>query len=405
MNDDPYLSLRYPEYRAFLAAMAAVFLATQIQSTVLGWQVYNLTGDPLALGLVGLAEALPFLTLTLVGGWAADREDRRKLSIASLAIVGVSGASLLGLSLGSVRSVLPFYAAQVVAGIGRAFYRPASIALGSELVPREHYHNAATWRATTLQVNTILGPAAGGALIALGGPRVAYAVVVGLMVLGLGALLRVAARPRPVAPAGHLLANMADGIRFVTREPLLLGAMSLDMFAVLFGGAAALLPVFARDVLHVDEVGFGILRAAPAAGSVLMSIALARAGHVRRAGRTLLWCVAFFGLSWIAFALSRSYALSLALLAVGGAMDSISVVLRTTLLQTRTPQEKMGRVAAVNSFFIGSSNELGAFESGVAARLLGVVPSVLFGGTMTLLTVGAVAWRVPSLRRLERITP
>ena len=405
MTDDPYRSLRYPEYRAFLAAMAAVFLATQIQSTVLGWQVYNLTGDPLALGFVGLAEALPFLTLTLVGGWAADREDRRKLAIASLVVVGVSGASLLTLSLGAVLSVWPFYAAQVVAGVGRAFYRPASIALGSELVPREHYHNAATWRATTLQLNTILGPAVGGALIALGGPRLAYGVVVGLTMIGLGALLAVAPRPRPPAPSGHILANLADGIRFVTAEPLLLGAMSLDMFAVLFGGASALLPVFARDVLHVDEVGFGILRAAPAAGSVLMSIALARAGHVRRAGRVLLWSVVFFGISWIAFAISRSYALSLALLAVGGAMDSISVVLRTTLLQIRTPQDKMGRVAAVNSFFIGSSNELGAFESGVAARVLGVVPSVVFGGIMTLVTVAAVAWRAPSLRRLERITP
>jgi hypothetical protein len=230
--------------------------------------------------------------------------------------------------------------------------------------------------------------------------------VVGLTVIGLAALLlAVRPRPRPVAPSGHLLANLADGIRFVISERLLLGGMSLDMFAVLFGGASALLPIFARDVLHVDEVGFGILRAAPAAGSVLMSIALARAGHIRRAGPVLLWSVAFFGMSWIVFAMSRSYALSLVLLAVGGAMDSISVVLRTTLLQTRTPQDKMGRVAAVNGFFIGSSNELGAFESGLAARLLGVVPSVVFGGTMTLVTVGAVAWRVPSLRRLERIAP
>jgi predicted MFS family arabinose efflux permease len=181
--------------------------------------------------------------------------------------------------------------------------------------------------------------------------------------------------------------------------------MSLDLFAVLFGGASALLPIFARDVLRVDEVGFGILRAAPAAGSVLMSIALARFGHFRRAGRVLLWSVAFFGISWIAFALSRWYALSMALLAVGGALDSISVVLRSTLVQTWTPQDKMGRVAAVNSFFIGSSNELGAFESGLAARLLGVVPSVVFGGVMTLVTVALVAWRAPALRRLERIGP
>jgi Transmembrane secretion effector len=197
--------------------------------------------------------------------------------------------------------------------------------------------------------------------------------------------------------------ELTDGVRFVFRHPLLLGAMSLDMFAVLFGGATALLPVFARDVLGVGEVGFGFLRAAPAAGSIVTAFLLARAGPLRRAGPALLWSVALFGVTWIAFALSRSYALSLALLATGGALDGVSVVLRSTLVQLETPQEKMGRVAAVNSFFIGSSNELGAFESGLAARLLGTVPSVVFGGAMTLLTVGIVAWRAPELRRLRAL--
>jgi len=210
--------------------------------------------------------------------------------------------------------------------------------------------------------------------------------------------------PRPYVPE-HILRELADGVRFVFGQPLVLGALSLDLFAVLFGGATALLPVFARDVLRVGEVGFGFLRAAPAVGSVAMGLALARLGHFRRAGRALLWCVAFFGLTWISFALSRSYLLSLAILTAGGALDNVSVVLRSTLVQTFTPQEKMGRVAAVNSFFIGSSNELGAFESGVAARLLGTVPSVVFGGTMTLVTVAVVAWRAPALRRLERIGP
>ncbi len=407
MDHDPYISLRIPEYRAFLASVTAVLVATQIQSAVLGWQVYALTGDPLSLGLVGLAEALPFLALTLVGGWAADRVDRRTLWLASVAAVSASGGWLLVLSLSAPRSALPFYWAQALAGVGRAFFRPVSAALGAELVSREHYENATTWRSSVSNASMLLGPAAGGALIAVGGPRLAYAVVLGLTVAGLATLTTIAPRPRPrpAAPAGHIADELGDGVRFVFAQPLLLGAMSLDLFAVLFGGASALLPIFARDVLGVGEVGFGFLRAAPAAGSMVMSLALARLGRFRRAGPTLLWSVAFFGLAWIAFALSRSYALSLAILALSGALDNVSVVLRNTLVQTWTPQEKMGRVAGVNSFFIGSSNELGAFESGLAARLLGVVPSVLFGGAMTLASVALVAWRVPSLRRLERIGP
>jgi MFS family permease len=401
---DPYAVLRVREYRAYLASVAAVSLATQVQSAVLGWQVYAITRDPLSLGLVGLSEAVPFLALTLVGGWAADRFDRRRLVLLALALVGAAGAWLLAVSVGGARSALPFYAAQALAGTGRAFFRPASWALGTELVPREAYHNAATWRSATFHVATVLGPAAGGALIAFGGPRTAYAVVVSLFAIGIAAMAGIPVRSRPPAPpGGRMIHELVDGVRFVFREQLLLGAMSLDMFAVLFGGATALLPVFARDVLGVREVGFGLLRAAPAAGSILMSLALARLGHFERAGRALLWAVALFGLSWMAFGLSRWFGLSLAILAVGGALDNVSVVLRSTLIQSFTPQEKMGRVAAVNGFFIGSSNELGAFESGVAAKLVGVVPSVLLGGALTLVTVGMVAWRAPRLRRLGRI--
>ncbi|MFL5263526.1 MAG: MFS transporter [Anaeromyxobacteraceae bacterium] len=401
---DPYASLRFRDYRTFLASTAAVSVATQVQSAVLGWQVYELTRDPLALGFVGLAEALPFLVLTFVGGWAADRVDRRALSLASLVAVGASGLALLLLSVGAPRSALPFYAAQALAGLGRAFYRPASVALGTELVAREHYHNAATWRSSVFHVAQVLGPAVGGGLIAVGGPRVAYAVVVALSVVGLatlGAIGRRPARARAEAPGG-LAAELSDGVRFVFREPVLLGAMSLDLFAVLFGGATALLPIFARR-LGVGEVGFGVLRAAPAVGSVAMSLALARFGHFRRAGRVLLVSVALFGITWVLFALSPWYALSLALLAIGGALDNVSVVLRSTLVQLWTPQDKMGRVSAVNGFFIGSSNELGAFESGLAARLLGTVASVVFGGAMTLCTVALVAWRAPALRRLEHL--
>ena len=402
---DPYASLRFVEYRAFLAAMTAIFVATQIQGAVLGWQVYLLTNDPFALGLIGLAEAVPFLALTLVGGWAADRSDRRRISLLSFGAVGLSGLALLLLSLAPAGPVLPLYGAQVLAGIGRAFFRPASAALGTELVPREHYQNAASWRSSLFHGAMVLGPAVGGGLIALGGPRLAYAVVVTLSAAGLLLMATIAPRPRQAAGGGSIGGGLSEGIRFVFAQPILLGALSLDLFAVLFGGAVALLPVFARDILAVGEVGFGFLRAAPAFGSILMALLLARFGSFGRAGRLLLWCVAGFGVSWMAFALSRSFALSLALLAIGGALDGVSVILRGTLVQLWTPQEMMGRVAAVNSFFIGSSNELGAFESGLAARLLGVVPSILFGGTLTLLTVGLVAWRSPALRRLRHLAP
>jgi MFS family permease len=402
---DPYASLRFPEYRAFLLAMTAIYVATQIQSAVLGWQVYLLTNDPFSLGLVGLAEAVPFLALTLVGGWAADRADRRRVSLLSFGAVGLSGLALLLLSLGRPGPVLPLYGAQVLAGIGRAFFRPASAALGTELVPREHYQNAATWRSSTFHAAMVLGPALGGGLIALGGLRLAYGVVVTFSATGLLLMATIAPRPRPAIAAGSIGAGLSEGIRFVFSQPILLGALSLDLFAVLFGGATALLPIFARDILGVGEVGFGFLRAAPAVGSIVTALLLARFGSFQRAGRVLLWCVAGFGLTWMAFAVSRSYALSLALLVLGGAFDGVSVVLRGSLVQLWTPQEMMGRVAAVNSFFIGSSNELGAFESGLVARLLGVVPSVILGGAMTLVTVAWVAWRAPALRRLRRLAP
>jgi MFS family permease len=421
-DKDTWSSLRFPEYRGYLLATGAVSVATQVQSTVLGWQVYALTHDPLSLGLVGLAEALPFLALTLVGGWEADRRDRRSLALWSLLTVAAAGLVLLVTTFLPLRSALPLYGAQVLAGVGRAYFRPASVALATELVPREHYQNAASWRSTVFHTAMVAGPAVGGGLIALGtwlggrgssapsgtalGYRLSYLLVVLLFGAGLAFLAGVSPRPRPRAASPQdesVWAGLADGVRFVFAQPVLLGAMSLDLFAVLFGGALALLPVFATDVLHVGGVGFGLLRAAPAVGSVVMSFVMARIGELRRSGATLLWAVAFFGLSWMAFAVSRSYTLSLALLVLGGMLDNVSVVLRNTLLQVWTPQDKMGRVAAVSSFFIGSSNELGAFESGLVARLMGLVPSVIFGSGMTLVTVGAVAWAAPDLRRLRGI--
>lgn len=401
---DPYLALRFPEYRAFMGGAFALFMGTQIQTVALGWQVYALTGDPLSLGFVGLAEALPFLALTLLGGHLADRMDRRTLSLLSALPILVGGLWLLAANLDRApNQVWVFYGAQVLAGVGRAFHRPATQALGSELVPREAYANAATWRSAMFHTAMVVGPALGGLLVAVSA-RAAYCVEAALLLIGLLFLARVRPRPRPEPPEDQpVLHGLFEGVRFVFREKVVLGALSLDLFAVLFGGAPALLPIFAKDILHVGELGFGLLRAAPAAGSILMSVVLAHRPPLRKAGRTMLTCVAAFGLCWIAFAFSRSFALSMLLLAASGAFDNVSVVLRATLVQLFTPQELMGRVSAVNSFFIGSSNELGAFESGVAAKLLGTVASVVFGGVMTLLVVAGTAWRAPQLRRLEKV--
>ena len=401
---DPYQALRFREYRCFLAGAVALTMATQIQTLVMGWQVYHLTRDPLSLGLIGLSEAVPFLGLSLIGGYAADRMDRRRMSLMALAALLLGAALLLALNLGAApRRAWPFYAIQALAGVGRAFYRPASQALSTELVPVEAYQNAATWRSSSFQLAQVLGPALGGLLYGFGSAALAYLAEGLLMGSALAAMLLVA--PRPRAPLGQtrLLKSLGEGVVFVFRHRMLLSSMSLDLFAVLFGGAVALLPVFASEILKVGPQGLGLLRTGPALGSVLMGLWLAHHPPQRRAGLVLLACVAGFGLSWIGFALSWSFWLSMALLAAGGALDNVSVVLRNTLVQARTPPEMMGRVQAVAGFFIGSSNELGAFESGAAARLLGLIPSVLFGGCMTLGVVGFTAWKVPELRRLKKI--
>ena len=402
-SKDPYQALRFREYRCFLSGAVALTMATQIQTLAMGWQVYHITRDPLSLGLIGLAEAVPFLGLALIGGYAADRMDRRRMSLLSLAALLLGAVLLLALNLGAApRLAWPFYAIQALAGIGRAFYRPASQALSTELVPVEAYLNAATWRSSSFQLAQVLGPALGGLILGYGSASMAYLAEGLLMGSAVVSMLMVAPRPR-VLRQTRLLKSLGEGVGFVFRHRLLLSTMSLDLFAVLFGGAVALLPLFASEILKVGPQGFGLLRTAPAAGSVLMGLWLAHHPPHYRAGLVLLACVAGFGLCWIGFALSLSFWLSMALLAVSGAFDNVSVVLRSTLLQAQTPPEMMGRVQAVGGFFIGSSNELGAFESGLAARLLGVIPSVVFGGCMTLGIVGFTGWKVPELRKLKRI--
>jgi len=407
-SHDPYAALRVGNFRALLVSVFTMTVATQIQVVVVGWQIYQQTHDPLSLGLVGLAEAVPFIAVALFAGDAADRVSRQRLTLFAFLTLFACSLTLLAFTLtpGLIAkgTVWPIYLVIFVSGIARSFYRPASVALGAELVHRDLYPNAVAWRTSLWQAAAVIGPGVGGLLYGFAGVTAAYAADALLMGVAIVALSRIRHESSLFnSERIPMRESLTSGIRFLWGKPVMLGAMSLDLFSVLFGGAVAMLPVFAEDILHVGPQGLGLLRAAPAAGSVLMSVALAHRRPFERAGRTLLWSVAIFGVCIIGFGLSTNVYLSALMLALGGAADNISVVIRSTLLQTMTPSHLLGRVAAVNSVFIGSSNEIGAFESGVAARLMGTVPSVLFGGTMTLAVVVTTALMVPSLRKLRRI--
>ena len=386
-------------------------MAAQIQVIVVSWQIYAITHDPLSLGLIGLSEALPFIGVALFAGHVADRSNRQRISVAALFILVLCAGALLSFSFAPglllARGIWPFYAVIAVSGLARSFLQPARNALGAEIVPRELYHNAIAWRSSTWQSAAVIGPAVGGLLYGFGGARVAYIVQAILMMMAFLAFTRItyAGRVTPAGPAQAIGESLTVGLRFVWSQPLLLGALSLDLFSVLLGGAEALLPVFADQILHIGPQGLGILRAAPAAGAVVMSVFLAHRPPFRRAGPTLLLAVAMFALCIVGFGLSRSVYLSAALLLLSGMADNVSVLIRSTLLQVLTPAEMLGRVSSVNSIFIGSSNEIGAFESGVAARLLGTVPSVVLGGIASLAVVGIIAATIPALRRMRVIDP
>jgi MFS family permease len=409
MNNKPdaYASLRVREFRLFLLYRFFTTIAIQMQGLIVGWQVYELTKDPFALGLVGLAEALPNIAVVLFAGHAADRYNRKRI-IVSFTLFFLAGTVALFLftipKLGLLVAfgVLPIYIVVAMSGIARAFLYPSIIAMMAQIIPRQTYANASTWSSTMWHVAAITGPALGGLIYGFFGVRVAYFCVA--VFVGISLLFFSFVRNRPVllTNAGEsLLQRLSSGLRFVFRNQILLGSMSLDMFAVLFGGAVAMLPVFAAEVLMVGPQGLGFLRAAPMVGSVLMSVVLAHRPPMVHSGRYLMFGIAGFGLSIIFFALSRNFYLSMFLLMLSGVFDNISVIIRATAMQLLTPDEMRGRVAAVNAIFIGSSNEIGSFESGLAAKLLGLIPSVIFGGTMTLLIVGVTAKFAPKLRKLN----
>jgi hypothetical protein len=346
--------------------------------------------------------------VALYAGHVADRAERRTLGIAGTIGVILSAIALLVLTLEpgaiSAERVWPVYLVIALSATARSFMRPAVFALSADVVPRELYPNAVAWRTSMWHLAAVAGPATGGLLYGFRGPAAAYVAVIAAMVLSLLAILAVTHRARPAIPAEvvPLGESLRIGLRFVWHEPMLLAAMTLDLFAVLFGGAVALLPAVAQ-LLDAGPEGLGLLRAAPAAGSILTGIAIAHRAPMRRAGAALFASVFGFGVCMILFALSRQFWISFAVLFASGVFDNVSVVIRSTLLQTRTPDHLLGRVSAVSQIFIGSSNEIGAFESGVAARLMGIVPSVVFGGCMTLLVVAVTAWRAPALRRMRGI--
>jgi MFS family permease len=405
---DAYAALRHRDFRWFIVSLFTMVVGSQAQAVVVGWQVYNLTRDPLSLGLIGLAEALPFICVALPAGYLADRRNRRRISVTMLLVLAGCSAILVAFSavpgLLARVGVVPIYAVIFVSGIARGILQPARQALGAEIIPRSLYQNAITWRSSTWQIASVIGPAIGGLLYGFAGAVASYGFAVLLMLVAFGAFLMVRYAPeaRSLGNAS-MFEELLSGFRFVRSEHAILAALSLDLFSVFLGGAEALLPVFASEILHVGPQGLGMLRAAPAAGAVTMGIFLAHRPPFRRAGRTMLLAVAVFALAIIGFGLSRDFYLSFALLALSGMADNVSVVIRSMLIQLLTPPQMLGRVSAVNSIFIGSSNELGAFESGVAARLVGAVPAVVLGGSAALAVVGLTARLVPRLRTLGRI--
>ena len=403
---DPYAVFRHVSFRWFVVSILSMVMAAQVQLVVVGWEIYQLTQDPLSLGLLGLSEVVPFLAVALYAGHVVDRHDRRLVSLLSLVVLLGAALALFVMALVTPvpSRIWPFYVVFGACGVARSFLQVARSALVAEIVPRELYPNAATWRSSTWQAGSVAGPALGGVLFAAFGAQWALAINLVFVIVALSAMAVVRHRPTAVSRVPvPVVRNLVEGLRYVRRQRVILGAITLDLLAVFFGGVVAVLPIFATDILRVGADGFGALQAAPGAGAVLMAFVLAHRRPFRNAGPALLASVVVFGLCILGFALSRSFAWSLLLLAISGAADNVSAVIRSTLIQLTVPAEMLGRVSSVNAMFIGSSNELGYFESGVVARLMGAVPSVLFGGTMTLLMAGVIAWRLPEVRRLGEL--
>jgi MFS family permease len=399
-------AFRYPNFRYFMSARVLITAAAEMQAVAVGWQIYSLTHRPLDLGLVGLAQFAPGIVLFLIAGHTADRFPRQRILQACYGGFGLCSLLLLILSLRGLAAVWPIYAVLLFNGTVRAFNGPASQAFMPLLVPAEHFPNAVTWGSSIFQAAMVLGPALGGTIYGFANSPVPVYCCSAIACLGaltlMGAIrLEKISRPRQVASVAVVL----QGIRYIWRDKLILGSISLDLFAVLLGGAVALLPVYAREILNTGAYGLGILRGAPSVGAVLMALALAHRPLRRNAGIAMFACVFGFGIFTIVFGLSRNLILSLLALVLVGACDMVSVIIRHTLVQLGTPDEMRGRVSAVNGLFIGASNEIGQFESGLTAQWFGTVPAVVLGGVGTLAIVLLWTWLFPSLRRVDDLVP
>ncbi|MBL7916160.1 MAG: MFS transporter [Bacteroidia bacterium] len=395
------------DYRFFIAARLSLTIAWQMQAVVFGWLIYSHTKDPMALGLIGLAEAIPAISMALFGGHLADQLNRKKLILTFLFVLLLISIGLTFFTFNAEANfirfgTLPVYILIFLTGLARGVLGPTISAFFAQLVPKSLYASASAWSSTVWQLGAVTGPALGGLIYGFYGAFAASTFVCVFIVITACCYLFIKSKPALRASEGISLAeSLTTGIRFVFKNQIMLSAITLDLFAVLFGGAVALLPMFADQVLGTGAEGLGLLRAAPAFGAVIMALTLAHRPPVTHTGKKLLAAVAGFGICMILFALSTNFYLSLALLALSGMLDSVSVIIRSTIMQVITPDEMRGRVSAVNTIFIGSSNEIGAFESGFAARLLGLIPSVIAGGAMTLMVVASTWKLAPSLRKLE----
>lgn len=395
---------RHPGFLAFLIARAVAVFATQVQAVVVAWQVYDLTRDPMALAYVGLAQFLPMLCLLLPAGDVIDRWPRKPILAISWAVGAVCSGGLWWLSGHGAAGVSGIYAVLVLYGCARAFSGPALQSLLPQVVPRAQLAQAIAANSMLMRVAGIGGPLLGGVLYALGGASLTYAACLASFLLGTLLLARVAVAPvAAAAPAtGSLWTRFGAGIRFIRSRPIILGTISLDLFAVLLGGVVALLPVYAQEVLHVGPAGLGALRSAIALGEVAAGLYLSLRPFNRRVGRTMFMAVGLFGVANLVFALSPWFWLSFSALVVAGMADMVSVYIRSALVQFATPDDMRGRVHSVNMLFIGSSNELGEFRAGTSAAWLGVVPAAVAGGLCTLVVVGAWAWAFRPLRLVDR---